>query len=266
MVSNGALLGLGISIVLALAWPFVAYWLVRGRMVISARNILIGGVLFILFALVLESSLHAYLLVKNPVTAAWFKDHKIAFAIYAALAAGLFEETARYLGLSYLARRKDGLGAGVAYGIGHGGAESIALGALGTLQFVVLAILLNMGQFDTVLGSKLPAATLAQVRESLTQLTFLGALPGGIERATAMVLQMALSLLVWRAVERRSLAYFLAAVLCHFGFDFPAALIQAKLIHLSVWQIEAGYGALAALIFVYLMSRRPPKIVKPSAV
>jgi uncharacterized membrane protein YhfC len=265
MVSTSAILGLCVSILLALSWPFVAHRLCRRRMTISARNVIVGGVMFVLFALVLEGSMHAYLLAMNPATAAWFKEYKIAFAIYAALAAGLFEETGRFVGLRFLARRRDGLGTGVGYGIGHGGAESIIIGGLALLQFLVLAILINLGQFDTLLASKVPAATLEQLRDTLVHLTFLKALAGGVERGSALVFQVALSLLVWRAVERRSVGYFLAAVLLHAGFDFPAALLQAGLIHLGMWQIEAGYGAAAALIFVYLMVRRPPKSEQPSA-
>lgn len=259
MVSLGAMIGLGVAALISLALPAIAYFVCRKRMSLRARNILIGALCFVVFALVIEGALNAFLLVINPPTATWFKVHRIAFAIYGALAAGVFEETARLFGLSFLARKEEG--AGVAYGIGHGGAEAVLIGALGFGQSIVLAVLLNQGKLQSVLGARVPPGTFEKIQSSLEHLTFIGALPGAVERASAFVFQIALSLLVWRAVKFKQPLLYLAAILAHAAIDAPAAALQEGLIHLSTWAIEGGYAAIALVLLVILLPRVPARLV-----
>ena len=50
-----------------------------------------------------------------------------AYTAYGCLAAGLFEETGRLMGLSLLCKKDRDLALGVGYGIGHGGVEAALL-------------------------------------------------------------------------------------------------------------------------------------------
>ena len=98
-----------------------------------------------------------------------------------------------------------------------------------------------------------------QIVNSLQHLTFVGALPSALERASALVLQIALSLLVWRAVrDKRPLLYF-AAILAHAAYDMPAAMSLAGVIHLNTWTLEAIYAAIAIVILIPLLRRLPPR-------
>ena len=90
-------------------------------MTLAVRNMLVGAAVFLVFSQVLEKALHVYLLKTNPTTAAWLKTHGVAFALYGCLAAGLFEEVGRYLGMRLLVRPTGNPGTAVSYGIGHGG-------------------------------------------------------------------------------------------------------------------------------------------------
>ena len=89
MVSNAALAGLVLSILISSCAPFAAYFVLRRRMTLSWRNIGIGAGMFVLTALVLEQVLHYVVLKADPVTSAFFKTNHWAFAVYAALAAGV---------------------------------------------------------------------------------------------------------------------------------------------------------------------------------
>jgi uncharacterized membrane protein YhfC len=263
MVSTGGMIGLGVAVLISVCLPLLVYLVCRGRMSLRARNILVGACCFIFFALVLESLLHRYLLIGNPATATWFKAHRIGFALYGALAAGVFEETARLLGLSVFARKEDG--AGVAYGIGHGGAEAIIIGALGFGNSLMLAVLLNQGKLAATLGPRVPPEALAKIQASLEQLTFFGALPGALERASALVLQIALSVLVWRAVRDKLPLLFFAAIFAHAAADMPAALLRAGVIHMSTWAIEGIYAAIAVVLLAIMLPRLPPRLARGAA-
>src|SRR5262249_948270 len=137
----------------------------------------------------------------NPTTAAWMQSHRLAFALYGCLAAGLFEEVGRYLGMRFLVRPTGNPGTAVAYGIGHGGIEAVLIEAAVAAQLFLLATMLNGGRLETALT---PDAV-AHLRTTLEHLSIVTVPLGAIERLIALLIQIALSLLVWRAVERRHL-------------------------------------------------------------
>jgi uncharacterized membrane protein YhfC len=174
MVSPAVLAALVVSALLAVVWPVAIFLACRPRMMLVGRNILLGAGVFFVFSQVLEKGMHAYLLQANPVTAAWFQAHGIAFAIYGSLAAGVFEEVGRYVGMRFLAKPSGNPGTAVAYGIGHGGIESVLLGGVAMGQALVFAILLNSGKLDATFGSALPPDALSAIRTSLENQTVVG--------------------------------------------------------------------------------------------
>jgi uncharacterized membrane protein YhfC len=257
MVSLAGLIGLNVAALICLCLPLLAYFICRGRIIMRARNIVVGACCFVFFALVLEGVLNNYVLVGNQATAPWLREHHVAFGIYAAFAAGLFEETGRLFGFTVLARKERQ--AGVAYGIGHGGAETLLIGLVGFVQQLAFAVLLNQGKLAAVMGARLPPGALVQIVSSLQHLTFVGALPGAVERASALVFQIALSLLVWRGVRDKRPSLYIAAILAHAALDMPAAMSLAGVIHLNTWTLEAIYATIAVMILIPLLRRLPAR-------
>jgi uncharacterized membrane protein YhfC len=264
MVSTTVLLGVLASAVLSAAWPAAIYLICRRRMTLSVRNILVGAAVFFVFNQVLEKALHLYLLKANPATAAWFQTHAIGFALYGCLAAGLFEETGRYLGMRFLVRPSGDPGPAVAYGIGHGGIEAILIGTLAMAQTYVFAILLNSGRLDATLGPTLSPEALAQLRAALEHMSLAGLAMGALERLIALLLQIGLSLVVWRAVERGQLGYLALAILLHAVIDFPPAMAQAKL--MSPLVVEGLLAVTGVALVAWFLHKLPRKVVKAAAV
>lgn len=118
MVSGASLAAMAVSLALAAGVPAAAaVWCVkkyRG----TARNILVGALVFVFFVLVLERSMHVYFLKVN-FEASMILDNPWVFATYGAFAAGIFEEMGRYLGFRLLLRGRERWEDGIAYGIGH---------------------------------------------------------------------------------------------------------------------------------------------------
>jgi uncharacterized membrane protein YhfC len=230
MVPSSVLASLIISAVLSVVWPVAIFLICRGRMSLAIRNILVGAGVFLVFSQVLEKALHVYLLKTNPATAAWMQTHRLGFALYGCLAAGLFEEVGRYLGMRFLVRPTGNPGTAVAYGIGHGGIEAVLIGAVAAAQLFLFSTMLNAGRLEAALAPALGPDAIAHLRATLEHLSVATVASGAVERLIALLIQIALSLLVWRAVERRNLGILALAVALHALIDFPAGLVQVGLI------------------------------------
>ena len=216
-----ALLGIAVPVALAL-------WLVR-KYHVRWQTILIGAGTFIVFAILLEPIVHQ-LVLKGPYGSTimgnvWY------YALYGGLAAGIFEETGRFLSMKFLMKKEPSRALpGVAYGAGHGGVEMLILFGISMISNLVVAAMINAGQAD-VLTAKVPEEQLAQVQAQFAQLASLtsGALLFGFwERLSALVLHLGLSMLVWTAVRRggKWLWLFPAAILLHAVVDAIAVVLS----------------------------------------
>ena len=243
---------LGIAVPVCLSW-----WLVRKH---HARlsTILIGAVTFIVFALILESIMHQMVL-KGP-AGADILGNTLLYAIYGGLAAGIFEETGRFISMKFLMRDEpSGPVPGVAYGIGHGGAEMMIIFGLTMVSNLVIAALINTGQTD-MLFAKVPADTASQVQAQLDQLSTTSTgtwLIGLWERFSALILQVGLSILVWAAVRKggKWMWLFPLAILLHAAVDAGVVLLQ-KSIGMVPLEFIITAEALAIAALAYLVARK----------
>ncbi|MBV8752284.1 MAG: YhfC family intramembrane metalloprotease [Hyphomicrobiales bacterium] len=262
MVASSVLASLILSAVLSIVWPIGIFLICRGRMRLAARNVLVGAGVFLVFSQVLEKALHIYLLKANPATAAWLQAHRLGFALYGCLAAGLFEEIGRYLGMRVLVRPTGNPGTAVAYGIGHGGIEAVLIGTVAAAQLFFFATMLNAGRLETALAPALTPDAVAHVRATLEHLSMLTVASGALERLIALLIQIALSLLVWRAVERRHLGILALAIALHALIDFPVGLVQGGLIPAFVVEILLLIGG--AFLLAFFLRGLPRKAALPA--
>lgn len=213
------------------------------------RAVFTGAVCFVVGAMFLERLLHRLVL---TVLAPDLPQHPAAFVIYGCLAAGVFEETARLIGLSLLSRREAAPAIGFAYGVGHGGVEAVIIGGLGAVNNIATMVMVNSGQTDTLLNG-VSGDTLAIVTAELEQLAQIPSplfLAGGLERMVTLTFHIALSMLVWMAVARRIPRWgFGVAVLLHAGMDVFASLYQLGIIT-NIWLTEAALAVLVPIVCI----------------
>lgn len=246
----GALFGIAAPVLLAV-------WLVK-KYKVRPTTILIGAGVFIVFALVLEPILHQVVL-KGPHGPAILGDTWY-YALYGGLAAGLFEETGRFLAMKFLLKKEPSTALpAVAYGAGHGGVEMLLLYGVTMVSSIALAVMINSGQADTILAAA-PAEAQAQVQAQFDQLQDADAgsyLYGIWERISALILQLALSVIVWTAVRKggKWLWLFPAAILLHFLVD-ALAVVLTKSVGLAA--VEAVIFAMAIAIGAigYMLARK----------
>ena len=250
MMAVNAVLGIAVPVCLSV-------YLVRKH---HARlsTILIGAGTFILFALVLESIMHQ-LVLKGPHGAS-ILDNTLRYAIYGGLAAGVFEETGRFLSMKFLMKKEPSAPLpGVAYGIGHGGVEMLIIFGITMINNLVISALINSGQTD-VIFSKVPVEAVEQLRSQLDQLQTIGVgtlIIGIWERFSALVLHLGLSMMVWVAVRKggKWLWLFPAAIALHAIVDAGAILLQ-KSAGMVPLELIVTSEAIAVAAIGYMLSKK----------
>ncbi|ADU94503.1 YhfC family intramembrane metalloprotease [Geobacillus sp. Y412MC52] len=220
---------------------------------LSWKALGVGAVVFLVFSQVLEKALHIAVLEPGR-PALKGTDSVWLFVLYAALAAGVFEELGRYVGFRWLLKQHRGYGDGLSFGLGHGGTEAVLLGVVGAVNVIVLASLIQSGSFDKTIAPSLPAGQAELIKEQVLHTPFAMYVLGGLERLFALTVHVALSLLVLFGVRERQFRYVLYAILIHAAMDVMPALYQAKVVT-NVWAVEAVLlvWAIAAVSFIRRM-------------
>lgn len=231
-----------VSVGLPLGLAFLCCRRRRGAL----RAVLVGALCFFVGAGILESLCHQLVFALFPA----LPQTPALYILYGCLAAGLFEETARLIGLRLLCRRDAGALTGFAYGVGHGGIEAILVAGLGAVNNLATLAALNAGQGESILAA-VPEAQRAAVQTQLEQLASLPAstfLASGVERAVTIAFHIALSMVIWMVVTKRLPKWgYAAAVALHAAVDSIAILYQLGVLR-SLWLTEVILAAATALV------------------
>ena len=127
------------------------------------------------------------------------------FYLFAGLFPGLFEETGKYISLKYLLSKEINNKISISYGIGHGGIESITIG---------ISLLSNILAKDTLIEQGI-------LKENITLFI---CLMGIVERIFSIMLQISLSVIIFKAIKDKKIKYYILAIILHDGVDLIAIL------------------------------------------
>ena len=240
-VPAGNVAGMIVSLLVAFGLPIGLYLYLKHKKYARTSSFVTGMLVFILFALVLETAVHSLVFSLT--------GNLFLYAVYAALMAAAFEETGRYLAMRFVLRHRfDGKNA-LMYCAGQGGAEAMILLGLTSINNLVNTALINSGSLPDVL-SGLDEATLESVLGGVSQLWTAPAyifFVAGFERAVAICLHIALSVLVWRALRDRKASWYCAAIGGHFAVDFAAVIMP----NYSILLTEALFALMTAAVAWY---------------
>jgi uncharacterized membrane protein YhfC len=177
-------------------------------------------------------------------------------AVFLGLSAGVFEETARYLGYRYWAKDARSWSKGLLYGTGHGGAESIIVGALILISYLVMVALRGSDLGSMISGDQLDQFRIQQ--DAYWSLAWYDSLIGFVERAFTLPVQIGLSILVLQVFLRSQIRWLWLAIFWHALID---ATVVFALNYLNVYLIEgivAVFG-LASLGIIFLLRQEEPE-------
>ncbi|MGN0158275.1 MAG: YhfC family intramembrane metalloprotease [Brotaphodocola sp.] len=186
----------------------------------------VGCASFFIFAMLLEQLMHMLVLRNLGSISQMLQDNLILYALYGGLAAGVFEETGRFLSMKYVMKKSLTHENALMYGAGHGGMEAVLILGMASFNNLISTIMINSGRLVSSLAEG------SDVDAILTRLSPLWTLPawqffmGGIERIMAMVIHVALSVLVYHSVkEKQNRWLYPAAILLHAGINFSVIVV-----------------------------------------
>ncbi len=223
-ISAASIAAMCVTLVICIGVPLglCIFWKIKTKAKLSA--FLIGCGTFFLFALVLEQILHIAVLTAAGES---LTGNIWLYAIYGGLAAGIFEETGRFLAMRFCMSKSLNRQNAIMYGIGHGGIEAVLITGMAYISNLVMVFMINGGGLEAILAA-LDDNTAATVYAQISQLWELAPgifLMAGVERISAITLHIALSWLVYRAVKYKKPVFFVLAVGIHFLVDAGTILL-----------------------------------------
>lgn len=253
MVSTASLAAMFFTLLLSLFLPvgLAIYYYRKYRF--SLKAFFVGAAVFFLFQIVIRTPLLVFLS-----SQAWFSELSgnlfFSAVIIGGLTAGLFEECGRYLGFRFILPKELSWKNGLAYGLGHGGIEAIILVGLTYINNIVISLMINKGTFDQFVAPQLGAEA-SLIKSQLVNIPAHIFAAAGVERALALIIQVALSLIVLYAVKYRRPLFLLAAILLHTVLNAGAIYLQAA--GAGVWLVELYIAAIAVAAFYLIIKSRP---------
>ena len=236
-VPIASIIGFTVSLIVSVGLPIVLCILVWRKTKARISSFFIGAASFIVFAMILEQILHTIVL-KAAGTA--LRGNIWLYALYGGLAAGVFEETGRYLAMKLCMKKSLNKQNAIMYGVGHGGIEAILLVGMSSVSNLIISVMINSGQVPMLLSMSGVDDSTYQL--AITQMTAISTTPfwhfymAGAERISAIIFHIAASYLVYLAVSRRKPACYLLAILAHLLLD-AVTLITASF--LPILAVEA---------------------------
>lgn len=177
----------------------------------------------------------------------------VAGVVIAALTAGLFEETGRWIAMKYLMAKERRFKDAIAFGWGHAGLEMLVIVGLAAINNLMVALAIDGGTADQVLAA-LPPERQQEVLAQFAAMSPFMAFAGGLERIFALCLHLAFSALVmWGLIKGREKLGWGLAVLAHFVANLGAGLgvyFGLDIIAVEAILLVCAIGALVALRFL----------------
>ena len=223
-------LGVLLLIVVLLIWK---------RKKVSLKPAIVGAITYVVFAQVLEGIPKLIFFTSDTDLTEYVWTHAWAYVLIGCLMAGIFEETGRFVAFRFFLKKYQDRKDAITYGIGHGGIEAILVLGISGISSIALAAAVNDGS----LAQSLSGISTGQLKSVEMQITALAGYGVGrmllevCERCIAMTLHIALSVVVFKAVQENQKRYLWIAMLLHAVFDIPAALCQCGVIGMGVAEI-----------------------------
>jgi len=174
-------------------------------------------------------------------------------AIVAGLAAGIFEETARWVLYKFVLKNARTWKEGILVGAGHGGVEALLVGILGTLTFVNMLVLRN----GDLAALGVPVEMIETARDQVAAFWSTPAhlaILGLVERIFAICLHLVLSVMVLYGVAYKKPIWYWAAIFWHSIVNaVPVYLLSS----VDPLVIEGIVGVFALISLWIVLTMRP---------
>ena len=214
-----SIVGMVVAGLVSILLPIVLAIIIRKKTRAWIPSLFIGAGVMIVFALILESIVHRIVL---RATGDTITGNLLLYALYGGLAAGVFEEIGRFIAMKTLMKKH-------------------LLVGVTMVSNLIVAAMINSGSIYSMFATMSDA----EKELGLSQISALWTTPSGdfflsaIERTLALVLQICLSYLVYRAARGKKPILLITAILLHALFD-GFVVIVSKLYNTYIAEVVFG--------------------------
>ena len=258
MVSTASMIAMVITLIICFGLPIGLAIYFYKKEGIALVAVAVGALVFLVTQVLIRIPILTYLS-----TLQWYQQmaaNLLIIALFLSLTAGIFEEVGRYFGFKLFLKKYLSWKNGVAFGIGHGGIEAIVLTGLTYINNLVYSVMINTGAFAETIAPQIGPEMANYIETQLVELPFYMFLVAGLERAFAIVVHIALSLVVLLAVTKGKSIYLLYAILLHTAVNLPAVLIPGLGYNILYAELYLLVLAVIGIIFIKRSRHSFPEI------
>jgi len=260
-VGTNAFAALGVGVVLAIILPIAIALIWKFKKKERFTTILIGVASFVLFAMIIEKLIQNVLIFPTQMM---LPDHAVSrfinarpllWALVVALFPGVFEETGRLIAFKTVLRKRKNRETSISYGIGHGCGEAMILLGITYIEYIVFAVMINLGTFQTVIDQATAQApdqinTVYALAGQIASFSMASLGVALFERVFAVLFHIGASILVFYACKDKNKTWlYPLAIILHTAMDFIAALTLTGIWTPSTWLLEAIVAVFGILVF-----------------
>lgn len=260
-VGTNAFAALGVGVVLAIIIPIAIALIWKFKKKERFTTILIGVAAFVLFAMIIEKLIQNVLIFPTQMM---LPDHAVSrfinarpllWALVVALFPGVFEETGRLIAFKTVLRKRKNRETSISYGIGHGCGEAMILLGITYIEYIVFAVMINLGTFQTVIDQAAAQApdqinTVYALAGQIASFSMASLGVALFERVFAVLFHIGASILVFYACKDKNKTWlYPLAIILHTAMDFIAALTLTGIWTPSTWLLEAIVAVFGILVF-----------------
>jgi len=251
LISTASLIAMAITAAVTILGPILAAIVFYRKQKYFAGSVFTGAAVFFLFQIVLRIPILQLVLPKME----WYRmlqNNLWGYAIFLGFTAGLFEEVGRYLAFTTVLKKHQDWKNAVAFGIGHGGIESILLVGFTYISNLMISIMINKGLYDSLFAqNSQQSEALAQAKALLIETPSYMYLIAGVERILTFIIHIALSVLIMEGIrKKKGLQYLGLAIFLHMVIDSPVVILSGM--GANVLFIELLALIFAVISFVYV--------------
>ena len=260
-VGTNAFAALGVGAVLAIILPITIALIWKFKKKERFTTILIGVAAFVLFAMIIEKLIQNVLIFPTQMM---LPDHAVSrfinarpllWALVVALFPGVFEETGRLIAFKTVLRKRKNRETSISYGIGHGCGEAMILLGITYIEYIVFAVMINLGTFQTVIDQATAQApdqinTVYALAGQIASFSMASLGVALFERVFAVLFHIGASILVFYACKDKKKTWlYPLVIILHTAMDFIAALTLTGIWTPSTWLLEAIVAVFGILVF-----------------
>lgn len=261
-ISNSTVISYAIAAFATTVLPIILLVVLGVRKKLSVKPMFIGVLAFFVSQVCLRLPILSVLS-----TQSWFKSFNSNYTILSVvliggLTAGLFEESARYIGTKCFLKNQRGYQDAISFGLGHGFCEAIIITGLTFVNYLIYCVMINNGTFATVTKA-LPSATSQQLVSLLSAATAGTIFIGVLERVFAVTYHIFATVLIFKGINEHKIRYYFLAILAHTVLNSGAVLFSQ---YVNTWACEAFLLVFTVFALFYIIKQRNVFAAKSSEV